>query len=147
MGSTVAVRHKFETAHRLQYLGGKCANLHGHSWHVEWTFAGALDGEGMLMDFGDLKRPLHQWVDEHLDHGAMLGTRDTLLGALLDDGCKVYTFGRDKWCEDLPWPTVEAVSVLLGRLGRVVVADNPTVHCVRCTVTETRDNTAGWSGA
>lgn len=144
MSSTITVRHKFETAHRLPFLGGKCTNVHGHSWHAAWTFTGPLNPSGLVLDFGPVKALLHSWVDEFLDHGAMLGVNDKLIAAFRADGSKVYAFGADKFAEDLPWPTVEAVAVVLGRIGRVAVADLHEHRCVRVDVTETRDNTATW---
>jgi 6-pyruvoyl tetrahydropterin synthase/QueD family protein len=78
MTSTVTVRHNFETAHRLPRLGGKCTNLHGHSWWVEVTFEGTPSRDGVIADFGALKHALRAWVDGHLDHGAMLGVGDPL---------------------------------------------------------------------
>lgn len=138
MTHAVTVSHTFETAHRLPMLGGKCSNIHGHSWRVEWTFAGELDSHGILLDFAELKRALRAWVDAYLDHGAMLGSNDVLVGPLEQLGSKVYVFGRDPHTPDLPWPTVECVTSLLGR-----VANDQTGHPpVRVVVTETATNAA-----
>lgn len=147
MTSSIAVRHKMETAHRLPFLGGRCTNIHGHSWQLEWTFTGPLDQAGILTDFGPLKKWLHSWVDAHLDHGAMLGATDTLLGAFINEGSKVFTFGSDDLARDLPWPTVEAVAILLRRVADAALFDVGiyTATCTRVVVTETRDNTAMWS--
>ena len=53
--------HSFDSAHFLSEYDGKCANIHGHRWKVEvevqsetLTKGGQL--EGMVIDFGDLKR-------------------------------------------------------------------------------------------
>jgi 6-pyruvoyltetrahydropterin/6-carboxytetrahydropterin synthase len=59
----------FEAAHRLPNVpeGHKCARLHGHSFHVRVTVAGAVDPRlGWVMDFAELKRafaPLHDRLD------------------------------------------------------------------------------------
>ena len=59
----------FEAAHRLPNVpeGHKCARLHGHSFRVRVTVAGAVDPHaGWVMDFAALKaawRPLHDTLD------------------------------------------------------------------------------------
>lgn len=140
---TIGVSHNFETAHRLPQLGGKCTNLHGHSWKVQWTFTGELDDNGIIADYGDLKKVLRGWVDEHLDHGAMLGADDPLTAVLKESGCKVYVFGRDQGTVDLAWPTVENVAIVLARLATRL---REGVELVAVTVRETATNTCTVSG-
>lgn len=63
---TLIVRAKFEAAHHLPGYKGKCARLHGHSYHVEAEFSGhQLDGHGMLCDFTDLKSVLNEFLPDH----------------------------------------------------------------------------------
>jgi 6-pyruvoyl tetrahydropterin synthase/QueD family protein len=143
--TSVTVRHNFETAHRLPHLGGKCRNLHGHSWWVEVTVTGHRDPAGILVDFGTLKHDLRYWVDTHLDHGAMLGADDPLLPALEADGSKLYVFDGTGLTLGLEWPTVENVAELLRRAAMSLVADRPNWHDVSVTrvrVTETHVNAA-----
>src|SRR6184192_2315827 len=143
MSAGIAVRHNFETAHRLPHLGrdSKCFNLHGHSWNVEITVtADDLDASGMVVEFGAFKRAVRGWIDTNLDHGVMLGRMDPLFDALLEEGCKVYGFAT--------WPTVEAVAeeladVCAGLLTSVPHA--PTAQVSRVTVQETAVNSATWS--
>lgn len=64
----LTVRDSFAAAHRLCNHPAKCRNLHGHTWKVEVSVKGpALDGSGMLIDFGYLKSSLKQTL-ERLDH-------------------------------------------------------------------------------
>lgn len=141
--NSVTIRHNFETAHRLPELGGKCFNLHGHSWWAEITVAApALNDAGIVVEFGAFKRAVREWIDHHLDHGAMLGSDDPLLSVLCSMGCKTFTF------EDA-WPTVEATAELLasvasGILATVEHADGARV--VHVDVRETAVNEASWTG-
>jgi 6-pyruvoyltetrahydropterin/6-carboxytetrahydropterin synthase len=65
---TIQVNAGFSAAHRLVAYKGKCENLHGHNWRVRARVQGKdLNGEGMLIDFGDLKRLLRE-VCAELDH-------------------------------------------------------------------------------
>lgn len=65
---TVRIEGTFSSAHNLRHYRGKCEELHGHNWKVEVTAAQKdLDTTGMVMDFTDMKRALHEVIDE-LDH-------------------------------------------------------------------------------
>jgi 6-pyruvoyltetrahydropterin/6-carboxytetrahydropterin synthase len=147
----VRIEHNFETAHRLPVLGGKCTNLHGHSWraaiHVD---APALDANGCVVEFGAWKHLLRDWIDTHLDHGTMLGAADPLLDPICDAGSKVFVFDPDGpgITARLDWPTVESVAVLLARvaaglLGLAAPVDGAEVAHVR--VQETAVNAATWT--
>jgi 6-pyruvoyltetrahydropterin/6-carboxytetrahydropterin synthase len=63
---TLIVRAGFEAAHDIPGHKGKCARLHGHSYRVEAEFSGTdLDSLGMLVDFGDLKDVLNEFLPDH----------------------------------------------------------------------------------
>lgn len=150
--TAITVRHNFETGHRLPFLGGKCENLHGHSWWAEVTITGEADPDGVLLEFGALKRGLREWIDTRLDHGCMLGVADTLLPALRAEGSKVFVFdpwdkrsltaGRGLYSRPLPWPTVENVAELLRRVTLDLLGDDAGRYAVAVTVTETHVNAA-----
>jgi 6-pyruvoyltetrahydropterin/6-carboxytetrahydropterin synthase len=58
----------FSAAHHLREYRGKCENQHGHNWRVTASVRGeTLDSDGMLVDFGDLRRMLRE-VCAELDH-------------------------------------------------------------------------------
>lgn len=141
--NSVTVRHNFETAHRLPELGGKCFNLHGHSWWAEITVAAPkLNEDGIVVEFGAFKRSVREWIDHHLDHGAMLGSYDPLLPILSSMGCKTFEF------EDA-WPTVEATAELLASVASGLLATVPHAEGARVVnvdVRETAVNEASWTG-
>ena len=126
--TSVKIRHNFETAHRLPHLVGKCQNLHGHSWWIEITVAGDAGVDGIVVEFGAFKARIREWIDLHLDHGAMLGREDELAHALAAASSKVFLFGVDEPSLGLAWPTVENVAALLWRM---------TERCIR---------SEGWAG-
>src|SRR3989304_5953213 len=50
----LTTRFTFDAAHRILAHPGKCAYLHGHTYHLEVTVASArLDALGLVMDFDD----------------------------------------------------------------------------------------------
>jgi 6-pyruvoyltetrahydropterin/6-carboxytetrahydropterin synthase len=63
---TLLVKAGFEAAHDIPGHPGKCARLHGHSYRVEAEISGTdLDHLGMLVDFGDLKSVLNEFLPDH----------------------------------------------------------------------------------
>lgn len=140
MASTVTVSHNFETAHRLPHLPGKCVSLHGHSWWAEVTVTAPVPGaDGVVVEFGPFKKALRAWIDEHWDHGVMLGPDDPLVPVLREHGCKVH--------EVAGWPTVENVAEYLADVAAELldgVDRVPGAKVTAVTVRETHVNRAGW---
>ncbi|MFB8402189.1 6-pyruvoyl tetrahydropterin synthase family protein [Streptomyces sp. NPDC055912] len=140
MSHGVTVRHNFETGHRLPHLPGKCQSLHGHSWWAEVTAeAPALDS-GLVVEFGPFKKQLRRWIDEHLDHGLMLGPDDPLLAVLMPYGTKIHQVPG--------WPTVENVAALIARVAQDALRDlvhAPGARVTHVKISETHVNAATWS--
>ena len=67
----------FESAHALYGYDGKCKNIHGHSYHLYVTVIGTpLENEnhpknGMVMDFGDLKKIVKKEIVNVFDHAVV----------------------------------------------------------------------------
>lgn len=141
MSHVVRVRHNFETAHRLMHLPGKCQNLHGHSWWADITVEAPALAAGMVVEFGPYKQKLRAWIDENLDHGAMLGSDDPLVPILEGMKSKLYVFPQD-------WPTVENVAKLLSDVAEDILHElvrAPDAKVSQVFVQETHVNGAGWS--
>jgi 6-pyruvoyltetrahydropterin/6-carboxytetrahydropterin synthase len=66
--TSVTCSFTFEAAHRLAWHPGKCRNLHGHSYRLEVTVAGPLDGNGVVVDFDLLKAIVDREVIGQWDH-------------------------------------------------------------------------------
>ncbi|MGB6067108.1 MAG: 6-carboxytetrahydropterin synthase QueD [Desulfomonilaceae bacterium] len=64
----VEIISNFSAAHRLRNYHGKCEHLHGHNYRVHVTArASSLGEDGMVIDFGDLKRATNRAL-EPMDH-------------------------------------------------------------------------------
>ena len=63
----ISVKSSFSSAHFLRQYKGKCENTHGHNWGVEVSASSPRLGNGMVMDFGDLKKLLKK-ILSGLDH-------------------------------------------------------------------------------
>jgi len=68
----------FETAHALWKYDGPCRNVHGHSYKLYVTLIGEpLDDpdnpkNGMVIDFGDLKKIVNSEVVDVFDHSVLI---------------------------------------------------------------------------
>ena len=98
--------------HRLLNYQGKCRHLHGHNGRVEFQCRGeTLDERGMLTDFGDIKRIMKTWIDDHIDHCMLLHRDDPALEYVRDTlGEPVYIMDEN--------PTAETLARLLYRIAR-----------------------------
>lgn len=122
---TCTRRLEFDAAHRITQHGSKCRNLHGHRYALEITArAAALDHMGMVIDFGAIKRVVGGWVDEHLDHGAILKEDDTVTVGGVEmpfaDFCKAQGW---KVVVIAGEPTAENLVVMLKRKAGELLAD------------------------
>jgi 6-pyruvoyltetrahydropterin/6-carboxytetrahydropterin synthase len=62
-------RFTFEAAHELPNHPGKCRRLHGHSYALVVSVEGPVEEEsGMVIDFSELKKVVHDLILERLDH-------------------------------------------------------------------------------
>lgn len=68
----------FEAAHALDGYDGPCREIHGHSYRLFVTVKGTplpTDSDpkaGMVMDFGALKRIIHEEIIARYDHALVL---------------------------------------------------------------------------
>jgi 6-pyruvoyltetrahydropterin/6-carboxytetrahydropterin synthase len=68
----------FETAHALWNYDGKCKNIHGHSYKLTVSISGEVINDlehvknGMIIDFGDLKKIVKKEIVNDFDHGLLL---------------------------------------------------------------------------
>jgi 6-pyruvoyltetrahydropterin/6-carboxytetrahydropterin synthase len=156
----ISISHNFETAHRLPFLGGKCVNLHGHSWHVDVhiinrAYSMGINDHGVSIEFGLAKKVIRNWIDHRLDHGVMLGVDDTLAmdRNITDLMGKVFLFGSATLFKDdeitdfyeaMPWPTVEAVAQMLAvkLQEQLIKACGPYIYVISTRVLETSTNAA-----
>jgi 6-pyruvoyltetrahydropterin/6-carboxytetrahydropterin synthase len=111
----------FDAGHRLLNYNGKCASPHGHTFTAEVLIASKdLDMLGLVADFGDVKKPLKRWIDEHWDHGFLLNDRDAVMIQALSTvpEAKQYRFaGMNPSAEVM---ARELFVVARGLVGRIV---------------------------
>jgi 6-pyruvoyltetrahydropterin/6-carboxytetrahydropterin synthase len=77
----VTKQFHFEMAHALLDYDGPCKNIHGHSYQLNVTVKGAVktntsdSDEGMVVDFGIIKKIVKELVVDVFDHALVLNER------------------------------------------------------------------------
>jgi len=104
------IKHNAETAHRFFKASSspKCRSIHGHRWQIILTLnAEALDEQGMVLEFGELKSAWRTWLDTHLDHALMLNQADPMAAAIhaVEPEARLFLTPED--------PTTENIARLL----------------------------------
>lgn len=72
---------RFEMAHALWDYDGLCKNIHGHSYILQVTVIGVPNNNdndpknGMVMDFGDLKKIVNEEVVTPMDHSIVVSEK------------------------------------------------------------------------
>lgn len=138
MNVLLAVKHHFSAGHRIPGLAGsgaKCANLHGHTFGVQWTFE--VPGvDASVFELTAAKARLRGWVDTNLDHGYLIAPCDHTLERFLENNDFKY------YIVD-PLPTTEAIAQLLLETANGFGDLDPFgAPCVSVIVTEGPSNQA-----
>jgi len=105
--------------------------VHGHNYRVHFTIAAdALDPVGRVLDFGEVKFRLCNWLEDEWDHKFLIYAHDPWAETLQDldfDGVVVTPFN----------PTAENMAqYLLAVVGPQVLP--PAMRLIRVVVEETR---------
>ncbi|MFT5602246.1 MAG: 6-pyruvoyltetrahydropterin/6-carboxytetrahydropterin synthase [Flavobacteriales bacterium] len=108
----------FETAHALDGYEGKCQDIHGHSYHLRITVIGepnqdeAISDCGMVVDFGDIKSVVREFVYEEFDHRLILRDNSRFKG-IEKSNPRVRYVPYQPTCENM---LVEIVDILNEKL-------------------------------
>jgi 6-pyruvoyltetrahydropterin/6-carboxytetrahydropterin synthase len=79
---SITRRLEFDSGHRIPNHEGQCRHLHGHRYAIEVTLTGGVADhpgkadDGMVLDFGDIKRLTNQHVVEPWDHAFLVAKED-----------------------------------------------------------------------
>ena len=92
----IKVKTHFDSAHFLQDYVGKCSNIHGHKWQVEFEIKSeTLNEEGtekcMICDFSKLKSDISNIIEKY-DHCLIIekgSLKKKTLEALLEEGFRI----------------------------------------------------------
>ena len=74
--------HDISCGHVVSGHTGKCGNLHGHNYRIYFHCAGLVSGDGMVIDFADIKSGLCGWLESNWDHRFLVWDRDPIYADL-----------------------------------------------------------------
>ena len=95
---------EFDAAHRVMGHENKCKYLHGHRYKIEAYFeAKSLDNIGRVIDFGQIKEILGDWVNNNWDHTTILCKEDNELGNAISlvTNQKIYYIDSNPTAENM----------------------------------------------
>jgi len=133
----------FETAHALYGYDGKCKNIHGHSYQLYVTVIGKpIDDinnvkNGMVIDFGDLKKIVNTEIVDVFDHATILNQNTPhkeLAEIIRPHSPKVILVDYQ--------PTSENMIVDFAKLISAKLPDSVTLHSLK--LYETQNSYAEW---
>lgn len=127
---SITKEFKFSMGHALWDYDGKCANLHGHNYRCQITVsaAGDLTPEGFVMDFGDIKTHIANYVDEHWDHKTLVNKDDV----------RFEDLSIDTGVIPVPWnPTAENLSIALFTAAQGILEEKFSVKVESIELWET----------
>ena len=136
----------FETAHALYGYDGKCKNIHGHSYKLSVTIIGVPIQDvnnpknGMVLDFGDLKKIVKTEVIDLFDHATIFNENTPHKTIALDlekTGQRVIL---------VPYqPTSEMMLIDIAQKIKVKLPNDVKLHSLR--LYETNTSYAEWFAA
>ncbi len=133
---------RFEMAHVLWNYDGPCRNVHGHSYLLYVTVSGhPMDDpdhprNGMVIDFGDLKRIVTGNVVDRFDHALMISglAPADLVESYRKHFTNVIVSPYQPTCENI---VAEIAAIIIGKLPEGV-----SLHSVK--LYETANSFAEW---
>ena len=138
----VTKEFRFEMAHALWNYDGPCRNVHGHSYILYVTFSGipADDPDnrrnGMVIDFGDLKRLVMENIVDRLDHSLMIA------GFAPAESIESYRQHFGNVIVSPYQPTCENIVADIANILRGLTPDGVSLHSVK--LYETATSFAEW---
>ena len=133
----ITKQFSFEMAHALRNYDGLCRNIHGHSYKMDITLAGQpLHDEtspknGMVMDFGDLKKLVNEEIISLLDHALGLNAKTDaqLVEVLKQNYEKIVTVDFQ--------PTTENLLNFIAEKIKTRLPNDVKLSCLRLRETDT----------
>ncbi|NOY05441.1 MAG: 6-carboxytetrahydropterin synthase [Chlorobi bacterium] len=134
MKTKIAREFHWEMGHRLEHHQGLCRNIHGHSYRLWVEIEGEPDEQGMVMDYGDMKRIVTP-VLGRLDHCFMCSESDGRMKEFFaNTDFKVVYVPFETTAENIASYLLDKLWVEFGGIGRI--------ESMRLRVCETRNTYA-----
>ncbi len=128
----------FEMAHALWNYQGKCKNIHGHSYKLHVTLSGKPlnkpgdPEDGMLMDFGKLKKLIKYNLIDQFDHAFVINENSPLSEKIREMMIPFENVKR------VPYqPTSENLVIDFAKIIRGILPEHVNLYSLKLSETET----------
>ncbi|MGY5872044.1 MAG: 6-pyruvoyl tetrahydropterin synthase family protein [Candidatus Thorarchaeota archaeon] len=88
-------RMHFSASHFLRFCGN-CEKLHGHNYTLDVFITGPLNEDGMVVDFGEVKRKVVK-ICKTLDHKVMLPGDSKTINVKIEEGFAEVHVGSKRY--------------------------------------------------
>lgn len=137
----VTKKFSFDMAHALYGYDGPCKNIHGHTYNLSVTLKGKVIKDntnpknGMVIDFGDLKKIVKENILDKYDHALVLNENASYSKSevISNEFEKVILAPYQPTCENLMLDFVSILNALFVneiKLVSVMLEETPTSHSV-----------------
>lgn len=118
----ITKKFTFETSHALYGYDGKCKNIHGHSYKLYVTIIGKPVNDinhvknGMVMDYGDLKKIVEKEIINEWDHSILLNKQSPhikIANTLLNQNHKVCLVDYQPTSENMLYHIAKKIKIRL----------------------------------
>lgn len=139
----VTKEFSFDMAHALYGYPGACRHIHGHTYHLSVTLRGKvkhLNGDpedGMLIDFGRVKKMVQEEILQHYDHALILKHENAPL-------IREEEAGELKWILTAEQPTCENLLLRFQTLLLDAMKEEPNLELVHIRLRETPTSYCDW---
>jgi 6-pyruvoyltetrahydropterin/6-carboxytetrahydropterin synthase len=128
----------FDSMHRVMNERMKCYLPHGHTYLYELEFEfSEMEEIGYAIDFKEIKRVGCQWIDDILDHGAILNPHDAIMiKAVKDLEGKLWYMslnGEKQYCN----PSAENIAKEIFLAMEVLFSEYSNLHIHKIILWET----------
>ena len=136
----ITKQFKMEMAHALYGYDGLCKNIHGHSYRLWVTLRGPVlddpghEKDGMVLDFGLLKRLVKPHIIDKYDHSFVLNANSSHANIDLSAFEKVYLLPYQPTSENL---VNDFVSIIKNQLPE-------NIELYKVVLSETANSFAEW---
>lgn len=141
----VTKQFSFEMSHALLNYDGLCRNIHGHSYKLQITVAGKplnIPGhpkDGMVIDFGILKKIIQNEIISKLDHSLMINEKAPT--QRLSELGEMYERNHTVSFQ----PTTENLVIYIAEKVKTLLPEHINLYSVR--LYETSNSFAEWFSA
>ncbi len=102
MTCEVGLSRSVRAFHIMPGLPGPEGQRHAHDYRIDVVVdREQLDERGMVFDFGDIKKVVSRWIDDHLDHRMILNRADPAVPILEGLGEPMYLMDVNPTAENI----------------------------------------------